>query len=87
LIGQGGHKDTVFKKMSDVYQEFLHTITQLLIDSNIANPEQTAYMSMCFIIGHDWAKKLGFGESRNQQMADLLLGLGPNSLSVGPDPI
>mgnify|MGYP000155490490 CR=1 FL=1 len=72
LIGQGGHKDSVFKKMTDVYQEFLLTITQLLLDSNIANPEKVAYMSMCFIIGHDWAKKLGFGEERNQQMADFL---------------
>jgi len=75
LIGQGGHQDSVFNKMAGVYQEFLQTVTHLLEAANVKNPERAAYLTMCFIIGHDWAKKLGFGEARNTEMATNLVNL------------
>ena len=81
LISQGGHSENVFKKMSDVYHEFLDTITSQLEQAGIQNPDRIAYMTMWFAIGHDWAKKLGFGESRNKSMAQNLVNLSTMSLT------
>ncbi|GAA3921402.1 TetR/AcrR family transcriptional regulator [Litoribacillus peritrichatus] len=75
LIGQGGHQDSVFQKMSDVYHEFHNTIVGMLRQGGLNEPDRVGYMLMCFIIGHDWAKKLGFGEQRNQDMTKNLINL------------
>jgi len=75
LIGQGGHNDLTFSKISLVYKEFITAITSFLTQANIKNPEQAAYVIMCLVIGHDWAKKLGFGENRNQLMENTMKNL------------
>ncbi|GLQ30732.1 hypothetical protein GCM10007876_12110 [Litoribrevibacter albus] len=75
LIGQGGFGDEMFQKLSSVYHRFLQEIICHLEQANIANAEHLAYMIMCFVIGHDWAKKLGFGEHRNEKVAHDLLSL------------
>jgi len=75
LIGQGGHQDHVFKKLTAVYQRFYGEIKNYLDDAQVNNSEHVSYMIMCFIIGHDWAKKLGFGEQRNDLVAADLLKL------------
>ncbi len=73
LIGQGGYDNSTFKKLSAVYRNFHTEITDYLSKAQVANPEHVGYMLMCFIIGHDWSKKLGFGEQRNPAMAKDLL--------------
>lgn len=75
LIGQGGHNDLTFSKISQVYQEFLTAVTSFLVQAKIKDPKQVAYIIMCLVIGHDWAKKLGFGEGRNQLMEKTMAGL------------
>lgn len=75
LIGQGGHNAETFEQMSNIYQFFLKEIRQYLDQAGVNNSDQIAYTVMCMIIGHDWAKKLGFGEHRNQQMTTLLTKL------------
>lgn len=83
LIGQGGHNDLTFSKISQVYQEFLAIITSFLKQAGIKDPEDVGYIVMCLVIGHDWAKKLGFGEDRNQlmekTMASILGGKNPKT--------
>lgn len=75
LIGQGGLNDLTFAKMSEVYRQLLNTIEGVLKDSEIPTNTDTAYIIMCLIIGHDWAKKLGFGEHRNSLMASTLTSI------------
>lgn len=75
LIGQGGHRNQVFKKMADVYHEFMKQITCHLQQAGVTNPDEIAYYIMCFVIGHDWAKKLQFGENRNDMVATMLHSL------------
>jgi len=75
LIGQGGHSQSVFEKLASVYQEFYETLKELVRDGapeGRTDVDKTAYVIMCFVIGHDWAKKLGFGESNNRWMAESL---------------
>lgn len=75
MIGQGGYDDETFKKLSSVYQHFHQEITKYLECAGIEQPDHVGYMLMCFIIGHDWSKKLGFGEHRNSAVAQDLLNL------------
>jgi len=73
LIGQGGHNQRVYKKMSSVYELFFAQIVEYLEKAKVKNSQKTGYLIMCLIIGHDWAKKLGFGELRNQDMFENLM--------------
>lgn len=75
LIGQGGHNVETFKQMSNIYRFFFREIARYLEQANVNNSDNVAYTMMCMIIGHDWAKKLGFGEQRNSQMVSLLTRL------------
>lgn len=75
MIGQGGHDDQTFQKLSSVYKHFHQEITNYLECAGITQPDHVGYMLMCFIIGHDWSKKLGFGEHRNPGVAQDLLTL------------
>lgn len=79
LIGQGGHSAQTFEQMSNIYQLFFNEIAQYLKLAGVNNGDRVAYTMMCMIIGHDWAKKLGFGEQRNAQMAELLSRLASES--------
>ena len=72
LIGQVGHKEEVFSKMTMVYQQFLLEITTHLEAAQVPNADKVSYMVMCFVIGHDWAKKLGFGEAKNEYVEQFL---------------
>lgn len=76
LIGQSSHENQVVKKMSDVYQVFLNQIEHYLSQANIKNAGKISYFMMCMIIGHDWAKKLGFNTNNH-----------PNSPSSNNDSI
>jgi AcrR family transcriptional regulator len=78
LIGQGGYQDRIFQKLTSVYDRFFTEIKKYLDDAAVENSEHASYMLMCFVIGHDWAKKLGFGEQRNDQVAADLLRLTGN---------
>lgn len=75
LIGQGGHNDVTFFKIKQVYQDFLRIIISFLVQAKINDPEQVGYLIMCLAIGHDWAKKLGFGEDRNQLIENTITSI------------
>lgn len=72
LIGQSGHSDLTFTKISQVYQEFLKTIVVFLQQAGIKDADHVGYIIMCLVLGHDWAKKLGFGEEKNKVMEKVL---------------
>jgi len=65
LIGQAHHHDEAIRLLSGVYHQMLSEIKTYLDNAKVENVEQVAYTLMCVIIGHDWAKTLGFGEHRN----------------------
>lgn len=73
LIAQGGHNESTSAKLTGLYQHFLQQITEYLGCAGVDNPERIAYTLMCTVIGHDWAKKLGFGEARNGEIAEVLV--------------
>lgn len=75
LMGQSKHHEKTVNRLSEVYQQLLQEITTYLEEAGVKNTEQTAYTLMCLIIGHDWAKALGFGEHRNELMRETLLTL------------
>ena len=75
LIGQSKHHDQTIERLSMVYHELIREITRYLEQAEIENTDQIAYTLMCVIIGHDWAKVLGFGEHRNQLMTETLATL------------
>lgn len=72
MIGAGDQNSHIAEKVSSVYQHLLDTITLQLKASKVKNYEKMGYLLMCLIIGHDWAKKLGFGEGRNEDMTQML---------------
>ncbi len=78
LIGQGGHREEVFEKMSAVYRTFHQVLSDSLVANHAASPNELAYLIMCFVIGHDWAKKLGFGEGNNALVSKALCSLADN---------
>lgn len=75
LIGQSNHHETTIERLSKVYHHLHSELTDYLKNADIENTDQTAYTLMCIIIGHDWAKTLGFGEHRNQLMTKTLTSL------------
>jgi|GEM_PF-1888808 len=75
LIGQTKHTDKTTNRLAEVYHELLAEIRTYLEKAQVNNPEQIAYTIMCIIIGHDWAKVLGFGEHRNDMMSTTLMSL------------
>lgn len=78
LIGQSGHNEKTYGKMSFVYELFFNQIREYLENAGIKEYEIMAYLIMCLTIGHDWAKKLGFGEGRNDMMLEQLLKIAKN---------
>ena len=75
LIGQSRHHQSTIDLLSDIYREFHDEMKDYLQQANIENVDRTAYTLMCIVIGHDWAKTLGFGENRNQLMTETLIKL------------
>jgi AcrR family transcriptional regulator len=72
LIGQSKHHETALKLLSNVYQTLIEELRKYLEAAGVTNLEQVSYTLMCLIIGHDWAKALGFGEHKNEMMTDTL---------------
>jgi len=75
IIGEGDKDQRISDKVSLVYTRFLSLITTHLEKSKVKNSEQMGYLLMCLILGHDWARKFGFGEQRNQDMVNHLTKL------------
>ncbi len=73
LIAQGGHSEATQAKLIGLYSHFLQQIASYLASSGIEHSERIAYTLMCTIIGHDWAKKVGFEEDRNAEITQVLL--------------
>ncbi|MDX1456381.1 MAG: TetR/AcrR family transcriptional regulator [Marinobacter sp.] len=74
LISQGGHSVDTHAKLIGLYRHFLQQITEYLDCTGVDHPERIAYTLMCTVIGHDWAKKVGFGEEHNAEISAVLLG-------------
>ncbi|MDX1757053.1 MAG: TetR/AcrR family transcriptional regulator [Marinobacter sp.] len=74
LIAQGGHSEATHAKLIGLYRHFLQQIAEYLGCAGVDHPERIAYTLMCTVIGHDWAKKVGFGEERNAEISEVLLG-------------
>ena len=72
LIGQSKHHETAIKQLSNVYHHLIEELKKYLELAGIKNLDQVAYTLMCIIIGHDWAKTLGFGEHKNKLMTETL---------------
>jgi len=72
MIGAGNKNQHIADKVFTVYASLLDTITEHLKKAKVKNFEEMGYLMMCLIIGHDWAKKLGFGELRNEKMTKSL---------------
>ena len=75
MIGAGDQNSHIAEKVSQVYQHLLDMITEQLKVSNVRNYQQMGYLMMCLILGHDWARKLGFGEDHNDDMTHMLTKL------------
>ena len=75
MIGAGDQNSHIADKVSVVYKHLLDMITQQLKDSGVKNYQKMAYLMMCLILGHDWARKLGFGEGHNHDMTQMLTKL------------
>jgi len=58
-----------------VYDYLLELIIEHLDKAAVKNSKEMGYMVMCLILGHDWAKRLGFGEGHNQTMFNSLTKL------------
>ncbi len=75
MIGAGKQNQHIADKVSAVYAFLLASVTKHLKKAKVKNVDEMAYLMMCLILGHDWARKLGFGEQRNEQMAQSLTKL------------
>ena len=75
MIGAGDQNSHIAEKVSQVYQHLLDMITNQLKVSGVKNYQQMGYLMMCLILGHDWARKLGFGEGHNDDMTHMLTKL------------
>lgn len=75
MIGAGDQNSHIAEKVSVVYQHLLDMITDQLKASKVKNYQQMGYLMMCLILGHDWARKLGFGEGHNDDMTHMLTHL------------
>jgi len=75
IIGESHHDQRILDKVATVYQHLLTLITGYLVKARVKNSEEMAYLVMCLILGHDWAKQLGFGEKRNDDMVNNLTKL------------
>lgn len=74
LIAQGGHNEATSAKLMGLYEHFLQQLTEHLGCLGVEQPDRIAYTLMCAVIGHDWARKVGFGETRNAEIATVLTG-------------
>ncbi len=75
MIGAGDQNSHIAEKVSQVYKHLLDMITAQLKASKVKNYPQMGYLIMCLILGHDWARKLGFGEGHNDDMIHMLTKL------------
>ncbi len=75
MIGSGEQNPQIAEKVSSVYQFLLDLITEHLKKAKVKNYKEMSYLMMCLILGHDWARKLGFGEGHNDDMTHLLTKL------------
>ncbi len=78
MIGAGKQNSHIADKVSAVYAFLLEVVTEHLKKAKVKNFEDMAYLMMCLILGHDWARILGFGEQRNDQMSKSLTKLIEN---------
>ncbi len=72
IIGSGEQNTHIAEKVSAVYEFLLDLITQHLKKAQVKNYKEMGYLMMCLILGHDWARKLGFGEGHNDDMTQML---------------
>ncbi len=75
IIGAGDQNKHISNRVSSVYDYLLELIIEHLDKAKVKNSQEMGYMVMCLIIGHDWAKRLGFGEGHNQNMFNSLTKL------------
>jgi len=75
IIGAGEQNQNIAAKVTSVYTRLLELITAHLDGAKVKNHKEMAYLIMCLILGHDWARKLGFGEGHNDDMTHHLIKL------------
>ena len=75
IIGAGDQNKDISSRVSAVYDYLLELIIAHLETAKVKNSKEMGYMIMCLILGHDWAKRLGFGEGNNQNMFNSLTKL------------
>ena len=75
IIGAGEQNHHIATKVTSIYNRLLKLITTHLEEAKVKNHNEMAYLIMCLILGHDWARKLGFGERHNEDMTRHLIKL------------
>jgi AcrR family transcriptional regulator len=75
MVGAGDQNKHISAKVSSVYEYLLELIIGHLEKAQVSNSKDMGYVVMCLILGHDWARRLGFGEGHNKSMFDSLTKL------------